>query len=113
MNLTPNLNDWWKNEDWQKSCKKEKNNGLKQSYRVSQRDHEKRDPAVRALILYPMNALVEDQLSRLRKALTSDGAENWFSKNRYSNRFYFGRYTGLTDVPGYENKKRGINKDKT
>ena len=28
--------------------------------------------AVRALILYPMNALVEDQLVRLRKALDSD-----------------------------------------
>ena len=37
---------------------------------VPQRDAESgRPPAVRALILYPMNALVEDQLVRLRRAL--------------------------------------------
>ena len=106
------LNDWWENEDWQKSCKNEKNNRLKRSYRVSQRDHEKRDPAVRALILYPMNALVEDQLSRLRKALTSDSAEKWFVENCNSNRFYFGRYTGMTPVPGAENTTGSIDKDK-
>ena len=35
---------------------------------------EDRTPAVRALILYPMNALVEDQISRLRSALDSDQA---------------------------------------
>ena len=106
------LNDWWKNEDWKKSCQKENNKGLKKSYRVSQRDHEKRDPAVRALILYPMNALVEDQLSRLRKALTSDSAEKWFVENRNSNRFYFGRYTGMTPVPGHEKKPKSVNKRK-
>lgn len=33
---------------------------------------ETRTAAMRAIILYPMNALVEDQLSRLRKALDSD-----------------------------------------
>ena len=59
-----------------------------------------------------MNALVEDQLSRLRKALSSDKAENWFKENRHSNRFYFGRYTSMTHVPGYENTVRGINKEK-
>lgn len=32
---------------------------------------ESRKAAVRALVLYPMNALVEDQVSRLRKALDS------------------------------------------
>ena len=73
-----NLNDWWKNKTWQESCKN--NNRLKKSYRIPQRGHENRDPAVRALILYPMNALVEDQLSRLRKSLSSDEAEQWFSK---------------------------------
>ena len=40
-----------------------------------QRGHEKRPAAVRALILYPMNALVEDQMSRLRKALDSDDTD--------------------------------------
>ena len=110
--LPSNLNDWWKNEEWQKSCKNEKNSGLKKSYRISQREHETRDPAVRALILYPMNALVEDQLSRLRKSLTSDKAEKWFQDNLNGNRFYFGRYTGMTPVPGNENKTKSPNKTK-
>ena len=96
----PHQQDWWKDKNWQNACKNEKNNGLKRSYRVPQRGHEKREAAVRALILYPMNALVEDQLSRLRKSLVSDEAEKWFEKNRNSNRFYFGRYTGMTPVPG-------------
>ena len=107
-----NLNDWWENKKWKESCKKENNNGLKKSYRIPQRDHETRDPAIRALILYPMNALVEDQLSRLRKALVSDKAEEWFQKNLHINRFYFGRYTGMTPVPGNEEKSRSINKNK-
>ena len=105
-----NLNDWWKNKTWQKSC--ENDNRLKKSYRIPQRGHENRDPAVRALILYPMNALVEDQLSRLRKSLSSDEAEQWFFDNRNGNRFYFGRYTGMTPVPGNEQNKRSPNKEK-
>ena len=53
-----------------------------------------------------MNALVEDQLSRMRKMLTSDNAEQWFRENRNSNRFYFGRYTGATPVAGLEKNKK-------
>lgn len=111
-NPHPRLNDWWKNKEWHQSCTNEKNNGLKRSYRISQREHEKREAAVRALILYPMNALVEDQLSRLRKSLVSDKAKQWFSENRNGNRFYFGRYTGMTPVPGNERKIKSINKGK-
>ncbi|MEL0585387.1 MAG: DEAD/DEAH box helicase [Candidatus Thiodiazotropha sp. (ex. Lucinoma kazani)] len=46
------------------------------------RDLESRDrpKAVRALVLYPMNALVEDQLVRLRKALDSDEAHRVLTK---------------------------------
>ena len=102
----PRLNDWWKNEDWQKECKPEKKH-FKRSYRVSQRVHETRDAAVRALILYPMNALVEDQLTRLRRALDSDEAREWFSKNRKGNRIYFGRYNGVTPVAGREQTQNG------
>ena len=108
----PNLNNWWINEDWKKSCRNKNNKGLKKSYRIPQREHEKRAPAVRALILYPMNALVEDQLSRLRKSLTSDKAESWFKESRKGNRFYFGRYTGMTPVPGEEDKIRSPDKEK-
>jgi DEAD/DEAH box helicase domain-containing protein len=103
------LNDWWKNKEWQDECKpivKEKRI-FKRSYRVSQRIHEKRDAAVRALILYPMNALVEDQLTRLRRALDSDESREWLKNNRKGNKIYFGRYNGVTPVPGHEWKQNG------
>lgn len=68
--------------------------------RVSQRAHEHRTPAIRALVLYPLNALVEDQLARLREALDGAGARGWLNANRHGNRIYFGRYTGRTPVSG-------------
>lgn len=47
-------------------------------------------PAVRALLLYPTNALVEDQVSRLRRAA-------FRAKEIHGTPlFYFGRYTGAT-----------------
>ncbi len=71
--------------------------------RVSQRSHETRPAAVRALILYPLNALVEDQLARLRQALDCLGARAWLDTNRGGNRIYFGRYTGQTPISGAPN----------
>jgi ATP-dependent helicase YprA (DUF1998 family) len=68
--------------------------------RVAQRDHETRPAAIRALVLYPLNALVEDQLVRLRLALDSDAARAWLDVHRQRNRIYFGRYTGRTPIPG-------------
>jgi hypothetical protein len=65
------------------------------------REGEVRPAAVRCLILYPMNALVEDQLSRLRKALDSDPARTVLSEELGGNRIYFGRYTGETPVTGF------------
>lgn len=63
-----------------------------------------RTPAIRALVLYPMNALVEDQLVRLRRALDSPQARAWLDENRHGHRFYFGRYTGATPVAGDSSK---------
>ncbi len=63
--------------------------------------NEARRPAVRALLLYPMNALVEDQMSRLRKALDSDEALAALDKYWGSNRIRFGRYNGSTPVSGH------------
>ena len=68
-----------------------------------------RDRAVRAMILYPLNALAEDQMIRLRKALNSrtdesNGALDWLDKYRSGHRFYFGRYTGSTPVSGTKEK---------
>lgn len=72
----------------------------------SQRWKARRARAVRALIIYPLNALAEDQMVRLRQALDSvdterPGARSWLRAHR-SDRFYFGRYTGRTPVPGPE-----------
>jgi len=96
----PRLNDWWKNEEWKSDCR-----AKKVSCRVSQRRDEKRPAAIRALILYPMNALVEDQLTRLRKALDSEPARKWLEKNAKGNLICLGRYNGTTPVPGQELKK--------
>lgn len=46
--------------------------------------------AVRALVLYPTNALVEDQVSRLRRSAIIAASEDGRPL------FYFGRYTGAT-----------------
>lgn len=69
---------------------------------ASQRDGEVGRPmAVRVLVLYPMNALVDDQLMRMRRALDSDAVRSWLDLHRHGHRFYFGRYTGATPVTGY------------
>lgn len=93
------INDWWNNVEWQTLREKSK-----ESFRVSQRNHENRPPAVRGLIIYPMNALVEDQLTRLRKSLDSKEARNWFDNEASGNRIYVGRYNGNTPVAGHETK---------
>lgn len=67
---------------------------------AQQRGHETRPAAVRAMILYPMNALVEDQMTRLRRALDSADARDWFENNTDNNRIHFGRYIGATPVAG-------------
>ena len=67
--------------------------------RVKQRPDINRPAAVRAMIIYPMNALVEDQLARLRKALDSNEARKVL--NDYNNNLiYFGRYNGTSPVSG-------------
>jgi hypothetical protein len=75
-------NVWWNQKD-------------KPQY-VGQRNGETRPAAVRALIMYPLNALVEDQLARMRKALDSAESRAWLDANRKGNRIYFGRYNGST-----------------
>ena len=60
-----------------------------------------RPAAVRALILYPMNALVEDQLTRLRRTLDSPEAHAVMDERFAGNRLFFGRYTSATPVTGH------------
>jgi DEAD/DEAH box helicase len=76
---------------------------------VSQRAQERgRAAAIRVLILYPMNALVEDQLQRLRQLFDSPEAREWMDANRGGHRFYFGRYTGPTPVSGGRNPAKMV-----
>ncbi len=56
------------------------------NYLLRQKDQGKLDAGVRALLLYPMNALANDQLGRLRKLL------------RNCPEITFGRYTGETET---------------
>ena len=91
--------DWWSHWTMQATQRR-------WAPRIPQRAHENpmtRPAAMRALILYPLNALVEDQLARLREGFDGDGARAWLDAHRASHRFYFGRYTGRTPVSGSRN----------
>ncbi len=59
----------------------------------------------RALLLYPMNALVNDQLSRVRKLFGSTYSSEVVSKGR-KRPIRFGSYTGRTPYPGPRTSKR-------
>lgn len=54
------------------------------------REAGQRPSALRAIVLYPTNALVEDQVTRLRRALQAS------VETPGAPAFYFGRYTGVT-----------------
>ncbi len=68
-------------------------------YTPNQRSGDPRPAAIRALVLYPMNALVEDQMARLREALDSDDVRKFMQEKMNGNRIYFGRYNGATIAP--------------
>lgn len=62
---------------------------------------------VRAIVMYPMNALVADQVSRLRRIIGTDSFIDSF-KNFTSDdarRPQFGMYTGRTPYPGEQTEK--------
>lgn len=65
-------------------------------YKPSQRQNETRPSAIRSLLLYPMNALVADQVGRLRKALDSDKVRKYLDCHCNQNRIFFGSYNGET-----------------
>ena len=60
------------------------------------RRHETREAGLRAIILYPMNALVNDQMSRLRRVLSLNGSPDWQRQHFKGNLIHFGMYTSLT-----------------
>jgi DEAD/DEAH box helicase domain-containing protein len=89
-------NDWW-------NMTPQPGQGRRTRHaRISQRAHEQgaRMPGIRALVMYPLNALAEDQMTRLRLSLDSNPIRDWLNANRQGNRIWFGRYIGSTPVPG-------------
>lgn len=72
----------------------------KLSDRVLQRTDENRPQVMKALIVYPMNALVEDQLTRLRMTLDNDEIRKFCDDHLNGNRIFFGRYNSTTPVSG-------------
>ncbi|WP_010149358.1 DEAD/DEAH box helicase [Serinicoccus profundi] len=58
------------------------------------RHAETRPAAMRTIILYPTNALVEDQMTRLRRAVRV------LREQEPQTPIWFGRYTGITEGPG-------------
>lgn len=67
--------------------------------------------AVQGLILYPLNALAEDQMRRLRSSLASKDAIKWLDEKAKSNYITFARYTGLTPTAGSRNNNKTVNKN--
>ncbi len=70
------------------------------------RRHERRPAAVRAIVLYPMNALVNDQLTRLRRILAMNDSPDWQRDNLDGNVIHFGMYTGITRLAGSAKEER-------
>lgn len=62
---------------------------------------EARVAAIRAIILYPMNALVNDQVARLRRILATDTAIDFIERTYNGNSIYFGQYTSRARVSGH------------
>ena len=64
--------------------------------------------ALRGMILYPLNSLVEDQLLRLRRTLDSPPVHHWLDNHRGGNRITFGRYTGAAPVSGRPDNAQAV-----
>jgi len=68
-------------------------------------DSFKKYSAVRALVLYPMNALVNDQLGRLRLLFGDQRIVDWFTHSA-GRPARFARYTSRTLYPGVRDAKK-------
>ncbi|RQR36329.1 DUF1998 domain-containing protein [Burkholderia sp. Bp9015] len=62
-------------------------------------------PGCRAILLYPMNALVNDQLARIRRLLGNPRVNKIVSEGR-GRPIRFGSYTGRTPYPGPRSSNR-------
>ncbi|MBQ7967395.1 MAG: DEAD/DEAH box helicase [Bacteroidaceae bacterium] len=115
---TYSTNEWWKSNNGAALSQREifefptgatKGTPGRLAACAMQRPNEQRDAAVRAIIIYPMNALVEDQMTRLRDALDNDDVQKWMVERLNGNRIFFGRYNGATPTSGYPKFKEPSN----
>jgi DEAD/DEAH box helicase domain-containing protein len=60
-------------------------------------------PAIRAMLMYPLNALVQDQIENLRRVLDSDAADELYASLFNGDRVYIGQYNGATWGKGEPN----------
>ena len=101
-------NDWW-NKGLTATKVFDRNSNLLTNEAL-QRAGEDRQAAVRAMIIYPMNALVEDQMTRLRTALDSDSIQDFMDNEMNGNRIFFGRYNGISPISGVVTQNNRANK---
>ena len=64
-------------------------------FEPKRRETERR-PGIRAMLMYPLNALVQDQVDGIRDILSSDEALHFFDNVLEGERIYFGQYSGST-----------------
>lgn len=77
--------------------------------RALQRNNEKRPVAIKSIIVYPMNALVEDQMTRLRQTLDSDDVRAYCDSDLNGHRIFYGRYNSSSPVSGKLSKPNDEN----
>jgi Lhr-like helicase len=80
-------NFWWNEKGYHRVLQREREQGV-------------RPMAVRALLLFPLNALIEDQLGRIREACDSQRPRAWLNSHLRGHRFWFGRYNSSAPVAG-------------
>lgn len=74
---------------------------------AAQRRQSYQMPGMRALLLYPMNALVNDQLTRLRRLFGNPRLISWLQQRHHASRpIRFGMYTSRTPYPGLATEEK-------
>jgi DEAD/DEAH box helicase domain-containing protein len=65
-------------------------------FRARRPPHAGRMPGIRAMLMYPLNALVQDQVENLRRVLDSTEADHAFRTLFGNDRIFIGQYNGGT-----------------
>jgi DEAD/DEAH box helicase domain-containing protein len=99
INNNPNENDLW-------YLNPQINRNRKRYTEIQHRFKDQQYACVKAVIFYPMNALVADQMNRLRSALASPDTLNLFQQTG-KGRLYFGKYNSTLKVARY-NRNGGL-----